>query len=69
MDADATVVAAYLFHILGIPSDVDVNETIRNLQANKKATGVHCSRVCTVALGSAGGNCGGGADELIMWNW
>jgi hypothetical protein len=53
MDADATVVAAYLFHILGIPSDVDVNETIRNLQVNKKTMGVHCSRVCTVALGSA----------------
>lgn len=53
MDADATVVAAYLFHILDIPSDVDVNETIRNLQANKKSMGVHCSRVCTVALGSA----------------
>jgi hypothetical protein len=50
MAADPTVVAAYLFHILGIPTDVDVDETIRNSQANKKAMGVHCSRLCAVAL-------------------
>lgn len=44
LDFDAPTVAAYLFHILDVPIDIDVKQAVEKLEAKKEGMGVWCCR-------------------------